>query len=172
MSSQILKIKSPIYLIKFYETICGEQPFKFENGLKKRFHKFLHHYLDIPPLQFIPYEDSADVMKIQLPCFKDKDIRLYSYLSPLNERLLVRGMDDYFKQLFYDEATKLYNNDFRRKDLIIYYFMEKYNIPVDFEDMLFRDLRRYRNIRYQSRLKKLILNKSTFEPEKIAPSEV
>ena len=167
-SPVIIKVKCPVYLTKFYETICGGQPIVFDSKVKRYFNRFLNHYLEIPPLGYQEYTDGEDVMKIQLPYFRDKDVRSYSYLPPKREKLFVRILDNYFKLTFYNEAFQLvefFSGERKQKKEIMDNFIETYNLPVDCIDMLQRDYCRMLNTRRQRRFSGTIKNLSLSEPK-------
>ncbi|MFZ4569709.1 MAG: hypothetical protein ACOYM0_01105 [Bacteroidales bacterium] len=151
-SPVIIKVKCPVHLIKFYETICGGQPIVFDSKIKRYFNRFLNHYLEIPPLGYQEYEDAEDVMKIQLPYFKDKDVRSYTYLPVKREKLFIRILDNYFKLSFYNEAFQLvefFSGERKQKKQIMDNFIDTYNLPVDCIDLLQRDYSRMLNTRRQ-----------------------
>jgi hypothetical protein len=153
-SPVIIKIKCPVYLIRFYETVCGGQPIVFDTNVKRYFNRFLNHYLELPPLGHHEYPDGEDIMKIQLPYFRDKDVRCYTYLPPAREKLFVRILDNYFKLIFYNEATQLvdfFTGKRQQKKEILDNFIETYNLPVDTIDFLTRDYCRLLNNRRKRR---------------------
>ena len=165
-SPVIIKVKCPIHLIKFYETLCGGQPIVFDSRVKRYFNRFLNHYLEIPPLDYHDHPDGDNMMRIKLPYFKDKDVRSYTYLPPKREKLFVRILDNYFKLSFYNEAFQLiefFSGERKQKKEIMDNFIETYNLPVDCIDLLQRDYCRMLNTRRQRRFFRTIKNLSLSE---------
>ncbi len=163
MSQIIIKVKCPIHLIRFYETLCGGQPIVFNKRIKRYFNRFLNHYLEFPPLGFKEIEDGDDVMKIELPFFEDKDVRSHYYLPPEREKLFVKILDRYFRLTFYNEAFTVMDfidGQFQMKKIILDNFIETYNLPVDSIDFLQRDYNRLLYIRR----KRLLFRKNKNTP--------
>ena len=155
MSQVIIKVKCPVHLIRFYETLCGGQPIIFDTRTKRYFNRFLNHYLELPPLGFQEISDADDVMKIQLPYFNDKDVRSYTYLPPSREKLFVAILDRNFRLTFYNDAFQLIDfisGERGQKKIIMENFIETYNLPESCIDFLQRDYSRLLGIRRQRKL--------------------
>ena len=151
-SPVIISIKCPLHLIRFYESLCGNQPIEFNSAVKRNYNKFLNHYLEIPPLGHKEHPDGEDIMKIRLPYFRDKDVRSYTYLPPSREKLFVHVLDNFFKITFYYEAFQLidfFTGERKAKKIIIENFIETYNLPPECFDMLKKDFDRMLSTRRQ-----------------------
>lgn len=136
----IIHINCPQYLIRFLEKSCGDQPIRFIPMSDPN--RMLGMFLAIAPLGYQQKDHGDNTLKVVLPQFRHKDIRIYNYMSARKQTHFVKYIHNWFKVIFHNEMNKYIAMGFRRKDSI-YLFMDSWDMPESSFDALLKDYNRY-----------------------------
>jgi hypothetical protein len=88
--------------------------------------RILREYLSKEPEGFTDYSELCNV-KIRIPYFKEKDPRVYHYISSSTRQALLESFDELLKRSMYQEIGALGNQNCKLSTLI-YAYMEKHGI--------------------------------------------
>jgi hypothetical protein len=84
----------------------------------------LKRFLDKQPIGAIPDDGNIE---IEIPWYKEKDARVYNYLSPKAKEALVESFDSLFTRNMWSEIGSLENINCKITT-VIYAYLEKHNI--------------------------------------------
>ena len=112
----------------FIHEFGGTVPVKLPRGSVES--AFLLNFLTTPPKDWQPPARSDDTVTIQLPAFSAKDTRYHFYLTSSAVKALVELIRARFDLQLWNELHD-FHNMFRRKDNLIYAFMEKHGIECN-----------------------------------------
>jgi len=156
-SQVILRLKCDQYLIRYLETLYGDQPIVFPK--KSHFSKFLDVFLLQPPLDYVETDHGENTLSILLPYFEDKDVRSYNYLTKKRQEAFINEIRKHFKITYRSEIAKSLVCGLDRQDALAI-FIEKYNLSQDTWDFLEKDFQRYLKLRRYHGLSKINKNSS------------
>jgi hypothetical protein len=144
MSSPIqVSFNADQYLVAFLEYIYGNQPITFPK--QSDFNRQLFRMLEKPPKDYVYSSSKEDTLIVNVPYCSEKNVLYQHYLTDLNKKVLLDGVDDLFRITFHSEVNEWVILRVRIKDAI-HLFMEKYGIDEQAFDMLLRDYGRYRHV--------------------------
>lgn len=123
MSNYSIKLQVEPYLAEWIHTHYGN-PVQLikdspESNLLKRF-------LNKPPENYNPFTEEGNV-EIIIPWYKEKDARVYNYLSPKGKEILIESFDNLFTINMWSEIGSLENINCTLTT-VIYAYLEKHGI--------------------------------------------
>jgi len=155
-SDLIIKVKCPVYLIRFQESFFGiplGEPICYSK--RHHFSEVLDHFLTKPPKDYYELPNyGEETLQIKLPYFEDKDVRSYFYLSNTKQKTFVWHIWAFYRVTARTELTKLILLKCQKQDCVSI-FMEKYNLPENSRGMVEKDYQRYLKLTSKNTLKKL-----------------
>ena len=116
----------PPYLAQWYVfTEGGDVPVSPRRGSIEA--DLLETFLQRPPKDWTPGDEPEGSVTVRLPQFRSKDTRICFWLSPSARSLIEDAIRTRFDVCMWQELHR-FSNIFRRRDRLIYAFMEKYGI--------------------------------------------
>jgi hypothetical protein len=113
-------LNAPEYLAQFVKHNFGDPVELIRDSPESR---ILREYLAKTPEDYKPEEETYNI-RIRIPCFKEKDPRVYNYISSYVKQSLVDSFEELFKRSMWGEIGALGN--LRCKTVnIIYSYMER-----------------------------------------------
>lgn len=144
-------------LIHFAQAIYGDQPLILPK--KDNMSKLINLLLQKTPENYKPVTPGKTTLSIQLPYYRDMDVRSYNYLSANSQKIIIDRLDDLFKLEFRKHVDKLLLSGLKNQMESAYSFMEAYNLPDSVLFDLIKDYQRYRSLQcYRNRKSKLVAN--------------
>jgi len=151
MSEYCIYVSLPPYLAQWYAHHCREHHFinsgvTYNNAwsltepivpIKDSYVSLLlKHYLSRQPTPDQEKKDNAErktkstdiQIAIALPYFKEKDPRVYNYIGPKTEKLIIDAIREAFKIDLWEELYEFDKMEFCRIDELIYGYMENHHI--------------------------------------------
>jgi hypothetical protein len=160
-SDVIIKVKCPVYLIRFQESyfeIPQGQPICYPK--RHHFNDVLDQFLEMPALDAPVDPDYGDeTLCILLRNLEEKNVRCYNYLSRAKARAFIWQIWAFYRVTVRTELTKLILLKVQKQDAIAI-FMEKYHIPEASQGMIEKDYQRHIKLTSKKRLLRIKKNLS------------
>lgn len=128
MSDFNIYLKVEPYLAQFIHKALGN-PVELPRESPES--KLIKRFLDKTPSDLLPDTGSDSNLTVIIPFFKEKDPRVYNYLSPRAKLLLIESFDTIFLNNLWVELGDLGNLNCNLTD-VIYAYLEKHGIEEDY----------------------------------------
>jgi hypothetical protein len=132
-------LTAPAHLAQFIKHTFGYPAELIRDSPEAR---ILREYLTKQPDESTSDESECNV-KIRIPYFKEKDPRVYNYITPATKQVLLESFDELLKRSMYQEIGALGNVNCKLSSLI-YAYMEKHGIDEKHWDTIAKKWYRFR----------------------------
>lgn len=147
------------FLRGYYE--CDDHVFSFPRASRKNWLMLaFKSALWYPPKNYNPLQKLENEFRIEIPEMNDKDPTVHNYISASASREFEKSVRTFYTAQAYPFFDEMRGANFKGPSIVTM-FMDRFSIPVEFEDAIRRDYSRFsqmeRNKTWKTKKKKTTL---------------